>query len=85
MLLEKKILDYESGTHNFVHSIEVRGTSAKRAHEASKDKKACELEFAHWFLIKETLCFYLLFLKLTNFCTKKYVDQFFGFRNKQAF
>ena len=31
-----KILNHESGTHNFVHSIEVRGT---RAHEAGYNKK----------------------------------------------
>ena len=33
--VRKKILNYENGTHNFVHTIEVRGTRANRAHEAS--------------------------------------------------
>ena len=37
--VRKKILNYESGTHNFVYSTEVRGTRAKRAHEASMRKK----------------------------------------------
>ena len=33
--VRKKILNYKSGTHNFVDSIEVCGTCAKRAHEVS--------------------------------------------------
>ena len=33
--VRKKILNHESGTHNFVHSIGVCGTRAKRVHEAS--------------------------------------------------
>ena len=38
----KKILNYHRVTHNFGHSIEVRGTCAKHAHEASINKKNSE-------------------------------------------